>query len=61
MEPDVEMSEKSAEEPDAEMTAKPADEDLESTAASNGGVELWEMALGGSRLANRAGPGAGRL
>ena len=35
-------------EPDAEMTEKPADEDLESTAASSGGVELWEMALGGS-------------
>ena len=30
------------------MTEKPADEDLESTAASSGGVELWEMALGGS-------------
>ena len=47
-EPDVEMSEKSAEEPDAEMTEKPADEDLESTAASSGGAELWEVALGGS-------------
>ena len=45
-EPDVEMSDKSAEEPDVEM--KPADEDLESTAASSSGVELWEMALGGS-------------
>ena len=45
-EPDVEMSDKSAEEPDVEM--KPADEDLESTAASSSGVELWELALGGS-------------
>ena len=30
------------------MTEKPADEDLESSAASSGGVELWEMALQGS-------------
>ena len=45
VEPDVEMSEKSAEELDAEMTEKPTDEDLESTAASSGGVELWELPL----------------
>ena len=48
VEPDAEMTEKSAEEPDVEMTEKPADEDLEST--SSGGVELWEVALGGSNL-----------
>ena len=50
VEPDVEMSAQPAEEPDAEMTEKPADEDLESTAASSGGVELWELPLKGSTV-----------